>query len=271
MKKSIHLLLLLIFITSSYNSKAQSFLDKLIKKVEDKFNTSTDDFSNKIMEGVLDYATNKTEKILQVSSKSKDYTSNNLSKTTKKNNNQNKYTEDKNSDIPIESIENFIKENYPNFFSIYLDVSKDPLVKKISFVVMESHKQMCYLNPKSGEIIYDLHFFKDLSKHKQEEMKCWSLLLLSGMLHQANEAQDKIDVDAQYYIFDYTVHKAREYAEKGNCYALNRAVNFWKKDKVYGEGKKQQYKDQARAKIIQTDFFKDCETYFTSNCKVGHN
>ncbi|MCX6210247.1 MAG: hypothetical protein NTZ59_12315, partial [Bacteroidetes bacterium] len=182
-----------------------------------------------------------------------------------KNNNANaklqtpKFVEDKKSIIPIGEVDTFLAHYYPRFYQIYLDVQKDPLTEEIIFVTKDEHTFISN-STRNGKIVFDLSYFEDTTKPKEENFKIWLLLHSLGILHYYKESNNQENIT--FFKFNYALHKAREYAEKSDCGALKFAVNRWKSKKLSTPSKQ-----AAHDKIINSEYYKECELWYQNNSK----
>ena len=258
MKKNSYFLLLFCFVLINQNVNAQ--FSELFNKAKQMFNEKLNDASNKYMSKAIDYVSSSTDRIFELSGKQKKSSNSN----DQLNSNSN-YTPSSNTYIPVNETEKFIKDNYPNFYVYYDYVSQDPLVNNIVFLLKDQHTYLCNTNFK-GKIFYDMFYFEDLSKPRDEEMKSWSILIMLGYLHASSEQANLSGSEKEYFAYNYAIHKARYFAENGNCYALKRATHYWKA-RTYQPN--ESIKSEARNRIIQTSYYKECEQYYNSKCNFN--
>ena len=242
--------ILLIF-SFSLNTQAQSFQD-LFNHSKQEFNEMVKTNSTRLTDEGLNYLKDKAEKIKIVSGQTKQLNS----KTSTL------FVNDISRPISSDSTEEFLKQNYPNFYFLYKDVLNDSYVKEVLFVIREKKDWIANCN-QNGTIFFDLNQF-EVSKGKSDENdKCWALLIMQGLLHQMQDNPNLNGVEKEYYKFQFAFQKAKSYANEGHCNALIRAVNHWKNRDFSDANKK-----VARDQLIKTTEFSDAEKWIISaNCK----
>ena len=245
------LFLILLMTVFSITTQAQSFQD-LFNHAKQEFNEMLKTNSSRLTDEGLNYLKDKAEKIKIVSSQTKQVNS----KTNTL------FVNEISRPISSDSTEEFLKQNYPNFYFLYKDVLKDSLVKEVLFVIREKKDWIAHCN-QNGTIFFDLNQF-DASKSKSDENeKCWALLIMQGNLYQMQTNSNLNGVEKEYYKFQFAFQKAKSYAEAGHCNALRRAVNYWKNKDIPDSNKK-----TARDQLINTKEFTDAEKWIISaNCK----
>jgi len=249
--KNENLITFCLMLVISNNSNAQLF-NQLFNKAKQSLTKTVNKEANRLLDDALESASEKAGNIAIVSRKIKNNNANAKVQTPK-------FVEDKKSMIPVAEVDNFLAHYYPKFYKIYLDVQKDPLTEEIIFVTKDEHTFIAN-STRSGKIVFDLYYFEDITKPKEENFKIWLLLRSQGGLHYYKESNNQENID--FYNFNYALHKAREYAEKSDCNALKFAFNGWKSNKLPTTSKR-----EARDKIINSEYYKECELWYQNNSK----